>query len=225
LKTKFLFGITAVFVIASSYALAADKVVVIPLGTTSDNSDASYGSSANSPNDAVFVDDEGNVGLGTTNPGSPFHIVYKAGYGDNELANFSLLSDGANFGNAYLTILGQRRGISQTNTAYINFDNYDADETPSQYTMARISGGNPSDSGRVGHLILYTNPGASLTERMRILSNGNVGIGTDSPESKLSVVGLPSGTTDSVTEGSLAGALCITDTGNIYIDTDGSCAN
>ncbi len=57
------------------------------------------------------------------------------------------------------------------------------------------------------------------------LFNGKIGIGTTNPESMLSVVGLPSGTTDSATSGSLSGAVCITDSGNMYIDTDGTCAN
>lgn len=53
----------------------------------------------------------------------------------------------------------------------------------------------------------------------------NVGIGTVTPGSKLSVVGLPSGTTDAVVSGSLAGAVCITTSGNMYIDTNGTCSN
>ena len=54
---------------------------------------------------------------------------------------------------------------------------------------------------------------------------GNVGIGVADPQSKLSVVGLPSGTTDAIVPGTLAGAVCITTSGNMYIDTDGTCAN
>jgi len=59
-----------------------------------------------------------------------------------------------------------------------------------------------------------------------VTSAGKVGIGTTSPKSKLAVSGLPSGATatGSGVDGSLVGAVCITDTGNIYIDTDGTCA-
>lgn len=55
--------------------------------------------------------------------------------------------------------------------------------------------------------------------------SGNVGIGTTNPGSKLVVTDLPSGTSDDVVEGSLAGALCITTSGNLYVDTDGTCDN
>ena len=43
--------------------------------------------------------------------------------------------------------------------------------------------------------------------------------------SKMVVVGLPSGTNDSAVSWTLAGAVCITTSGNMYIDTDGSCVN
>jgi len=57
------------------------------------------------------------------------------------------------------------------------------------------------------------------------LFEGNVGIGTADPQSRLSVVWLPSWTDDTVTPWTLAGAVCITNTWNMYIDTDGTCAN
>lgn len=57
---------------------------------------------------------------------------------------------------------------------------------------------------------------------------GNVGIGTITPKSKLAVAGLPTGSTSAVVTSDasgLAGAVCITVDGNMYIDTDGSCAD
>ncbi|MCP4298407.1 MAG: hypothetical protein GY786_22710 [Proteobacteria bacterium] len=63
------------------------------------------------------------------------------------------------------------------------------------------------------------------TNEFVVDTNGNVGIGTNSPGSILSVVGLVEATSDIAVTGSLSGAVCITDAGNMYIDIDGSCSN
>ena len=54
---------------------------------------------------------------------------------------------------------------------------------------------------------------------------GSTGINNANPISKLSVSGLPFRTTDAVADGPLSGVVCITNTGNMYIDTGGTCAN
>ncbi len=86
-----------------------------------------------------------------------------------------------------------------------------------------FDGSNAQISTKTGDLYVGGTTGTNDV----ILSNngGNVGIGNPNPTSKLSVVGLPSGATDSVTAGTLSGAVCITTTGNMYIDTGGICAN
>jgi hypothetical protein len=60
---------------------------------------------------------------------------------------------------------------------------------------------------------------------MVIQENGDVGIGTNFPWSKLSIVWLPSGTswTNAWLDGSSVGAICIMDDGDMYIDTDWVC--
>lgn len=76
----------------------------------------------------------------------------------------------------------------------------------------------PVTHGSAKSYSIYSNGGTSYFK-------DQVAIGTETADSKLSVVGLPSGTTDAVTTGTLAGAVCITDAGNMYIDTDGVCGN
>jgi hypothetical protein len=104
------------------------------------------------------IDSAGNVGIGTSIP------------------NTKLQSDGVSAG-ALLDLLTVRNGSTNANTeAGIFF-------TPSSGTGntrgARISAINNGENG-IG-LKFYTGDGATIAERMRITSTGNVGIGTSSP--------------------------------------------
>jgi hypothetical protein len=71
--------------------------------------------------------------------------------------------------------------ITASDKINIGFDSFSS--TAARRTMAQISALNENPaSGNPGSLLFYTNVGAaSLTEKMRIDSAGNVGIGTASP--------------------------------------------
>ena len=115
----------------------------------------------------------GNVGIGTTAPDAPLHILKAAG-GANIVAGLKLDPDDAT-ANSGISI---DFNASTTNTG--------ASLVGSRIVGAR-EGGNAS-----GFLALYTSPDASGSvplERMRITSGGNVGIGTTDPTSALTIKG------------------------------------
>ena len=81
LKTKqfrqlLLIGITILLLCYSVIAIAADKVVVIPLNSSNNSSDGKF-VDGQYPEDAVYID--GNVGIGTILPEALLHVAGSPG--------------------------------------------------------------------------------------------------------------------------------------------------
>ena len=123
----------------------------------------------------------GNVGIGTTNPGSKLEI--------NENST----------GTVYSKVFNQNAGVSATARMAVVAESAQLDIIATSAGYTGVSGWADSgvistDSGASGGLILNAQTGglklqtAALT-KMVVLASGSVGIGTTSPAAKLEIVG------------------------------------
>ena len=131
--------------------------------------------------EAMRIDSSGNVGIGTTSPAAKLDV-----YGDGHFANLAIGKAGQTGNrNALIDLTGD-----DTYTDYglrILRSNTGADASSSianrgSGTISIIGGQGAGEAGKV--LLLTRN-----TERLRVDADGNVGIGTTSPDYKLDVSG------------------------------------
>jgi len=109
---------------------------------------ATKGDAAGEPNEAMRIAANGNVGIGTTTPTRPLHVV-------NTSSQTVAIFDGGNNGAGEIA-----------------------------FTGAGTSGGTYVTIGAVGNNMSLS---AGASERMRITSAGNVGIGTTSPDTLFNI--------------------------------------
>ena len=150
------------------YALYAETVV------SSHSLDAADGS----PSDVVYVDEEGNVGIGITNPDTKLHIFRES---PSDIYDAHLILAGS-----------EQTGASDTGGG-LKFQGHDG---TGDRTWCNIRGlkENSTVGDHASYMNFYTRPSAGdPVERMRIDSAGRVGIGTTSPTAPLDIANPESG--------------------------------
>jgi hypothetical protein len=139
--------------------------------------------------DSAITEVGGNVGIGTTNPQST--LDYRSG-----LAPFFTRDIGTtNFGTPQSAL---QLGVTNLGSRNINvgpsFLFFGDNSAGTKSFLGRVSGvwENPTAGAEAGAILFQVRAGSgdtgASTERMRIRANGNVGIGTTNPGTKLEVV-------------------------------------
>ena len=121
-----------------------------------------------------------SVGIGTAQPATKLHVKSS---GQNQVIIENSLLYG---GNASLQLIGKRNDCNTCNVSYLEFANYD-DDIATTYNTARIISGTDGGDLLNGYLRLATYKNGNMVEGMRITSDANIGIGTNSPNARLHV--------------------------------------
>ena len=130
------------------------------------------GSGGGSFDEHLRIDSSGNVGIGASSPSTQLH-VQDTGVSGLTLER-NLAGAGASTTLQPIIFGGMDSGSANANHSYAKIDTITTSIT------------NGSESG---DLRFFTSGSGTLTERMRIDSSGNVGIGTGSPDANLQVRG------------------------------------
>ncbi|WP_216823581.1 hypothetical protein, partial [Niastella vici] len=124
----------------------------------------------------------GNVGIGTTSPAYPLHIVNTS---SGSPATISLKSAYSGTSDVYLGGLGDYGAVLSYNMDPANGTVTNNAISPNQFKAVAISVGGYNNP----FMFSVTNfPSGSITPRMVVDWNGNVGIGTTSPAATLHVL-------------------------------------
>ncbi len=132
--------------------------------------------------DDIIINTGGNVSIGTTSdPGFKLNVAGTGRFSGGDGTRVLEVTTG---GETFTRVSGNRGNANDLHVANLEFYNSNSTRLVGEIRGITGTGGTQSNSGQ---LAFYTNDAGTYTERMRITSGGNVGIGTASPSARLEV--------------------------------------
>lgn len=173
---------------------------LVKIGTKSDGT-------PRDTNTDIVATDNGRIGIGTTTPTHGL-TIWGSGGNDDDVAIRSYTNSNISSG---LVQLSRFRGTRAAPTAVqaddvlggILFNAYNANNVSGNYAAIHsIVSGAPSGEFVPSSLIFRASNSANPLERMRITHEGNVGINTTNPNTKLHIIASAPGTAFTLADGS-----------------------
>ena len=134
---------------------------------------------------------DGNVGIGTTAPQANLHIYNPTITTSGDTTNGLPSNTNTAKGPTEVLRLQGKHAFGPGSGAFIRFTNYlSTSNPPKEYNLAGIGAIDTTDNygGSLGfYTTVRTGSAQNLTLRMIVNNDGNVGIGTDNPITKLDI--------------------------------------
>ena len=159
----------------------------ISLKTTFSAGGADLELGTNTASSALIIKESGNVGIGTTAPATDLHVLNSTG---TFVSTFEQDYNGGS--GAYLALKHSRNGGGLATNDYVGamyFQGMNSGSFYSDIANVFVQMTNVTSGSESGNIQFWTRNAGARTEKVRIDSSGNVGIGTIAPLSVLMVEG------------------------------------
>lgn len=148
---------------------------------------AKFVDNVNTTGDSVIAESGGSIGLGTTAPSAKLDVV--ATVDTQHPLDLTGLNTGTGLGGIYALVSFLNTSTAANTITGFRFQHHNAAAAPRTSAAIESSLSNVTAGAEAGFLVFSTASAGTSSERVRIDSSGNVGIGTPYPNARLHVAG------------------------------------